>query len=125
MREAGDSSRTIIEKCIPAFKTISQFAGKTLYSTPETAQTIAATPFSLGYLPQAAANSKLLRFAFNGVAPDESTVLNGSYPLTSPFGLVWRGELSDLGARFLAFIYSAEGKKIIRTFGVVPVSVKE
>lgn len=124
MRESGDSSRTVIEKKIPAFKTIPQFAGKTLYSTPETAQTITATPFSLGFLPQSATNAKMLSFAFNGVAPGESTVLNGSYPLTSPFGLVWRGELSDLGARFLAFIFSPEGKEIIRSLGVIPVSDK-
>ncbi len=125
IREAGDSSRTVIEKNIPEFESIPQFAGKTLYSTPETAQIIAATPFSIGFLPQSATNSKMLLFALNGVAPGEETVLNGSYPLTSPFSLVWRGELSDLGARFLAFIFGPEGKEIIRSLGVVPVSLKQ
>lgn len=122
LREEGDSSRAVLESKIPEFKAIPQLAGKILYSTPEAVQTIEEHPFTIGFLPQAATGPNMLTLAFNGIVPGEATVLSGSYPLVAPLGLVWKGQLSGLGARFLAFIFSPEGEKIIRGAAAVPVS---
>lgn len=123
-RELGDSSREVIEQKITGFREIATLAGKIIYSTPETVQTIEEHPFTFGFLPQATVGPKLAVFAFNGVAPSAANVQNGSYPLVGHLGLVWRGEPSALGGRFLDFIFSPAGKKIIRSIGVVPASVK-
>lgn len=122
MREFGDSARSVLEKMIPGFKEIKAFAGQELYSTPETIETIAANPGTIGYLPQVYNNPNIDYFLFNGISPNETHIKDGSYPLVTPYGLVWRGELSDLAARFLNFINSPEGEEIIRAVGVVPVS---
>ena len=120
-REFGDSSRSIIEKKVAGFKAIPQMTGKVIYSTPETLQTLEETPYAIGFLPLGSTSSKLQVFAFNGVVPKEPHVQDGVYPLASPFGLAWKGELSDLGSRFLTFLSSSAGMKITRSLGVVPV----
>lgn len=122
MREAGDSARSVLEKKIPGFKEIQTFAGQELFSTQETIETIATNAGTIGYLPQVYDNPNIHYFLFNGMSSDEKHVKDGSYPLITPYGLVWRGELSDLAARFLKFIDSSEGEKIIQAVGVVPVS---
>ena len=124
MREEGDSARLVLEKGIPGFRTISRYAGKTIYSTQETLRTIEEYPFTIGYLSEASAEPAVRVLSFNGISPSASNIQGGAYPLTSPFGLVWRVELSELGARFLAFVGGPEGGKIIRAAGIVPVSVQ-
>lgn len=121
-RELGDSSRDVIEKNVFGFKDISTLAGQVIYSTPETLQTLEEYPFTFGFLPQASVGSKLTTFSFDGIAPSESNVKNNSYPLVGHLGLVWRGELTDLGHKFLTYIISPAGKNIIRAMGVVPAS---
>ena len=122
MRETGDSSRSVIEKNLPGFKEIAEFTGKTVYSTPETVMTLEEHPYTISFLPQGSITSKLLVFNFNGVAPTEAAVKQGDYPLFSPFGLVWRGELSNLGSQFLKYLSSPAAIKIIRELGVIPVT---
>ncbi|WP_169513259.1 PstS family phosphate ABC transporter substrate-binding protein [Geopsychrobacter electrodiphilus] len=125
LREEGDSSRSVIEKVVPAVASIAQPVGQTIYSTPETIQTIADHAFTLGYSALAATlNHPLQIFSFNGIAPTEENVQKGSYPLVAPFGLVWRGKLSGLAKTFVEFIFSPAGEKIIRDAGVVPAGVK-
>jgi len=124
VRESGDSSRGVIEQKVTGFRDIATLAGKIIYSTPETVQTIEEHPFTIGFLPQAIVGPTLATFAFDGVAPSAANVQNGSYPLVSHLGLVWRGEPSPLGDKFLKFIFSPAGKKIIRSMGVVPASAK-
>ncbi len=124
MREAGDSSRSVLGKKVPGFKAIPEFAGQEIFSTPETIQTIAEYPGTIGFLPQGFDNPRIRTFSFNGVSPAATNVKDGSYPLATPFALVWRGELPELGARFLNFIYSPEGEKILLAAGVVSVSAQ-
>ena len=44
------------------------------------------------------------------------------YPLVTPFGMVWKGEMSENALRFMDFVFSDQGRKIISDYGVVPVS---
>ena len=124
MREAGDSSRTALEKKVPGFKEIATFAGREIFSTPETIETIAEYPGTIGFLPQGHGNLNIHNFSYNGVSPSAANVRDGSYPLTTPFALVWKGTLPDLAARFLDYIASPEGQKTIVAVGGVPVSPK-
>ena len=54
------------------------------------------------------------------MAPTAANVAQGTYVIASPFGLVWKGELKASANRFLQFIKSAEGKKIVIDYGTVP-----
>jgi phosphate transport system substrate-binding protein len=125
-REAGDSSRSVIEKHIPAFKAIKQFAGETLYSTPETVETVLSHDHTIGYTALSALigrdNSHI--FHFNGIRPDESSVSDGSYPLVSTYGLVWRQDISPPAVKFIDFLSTPEARKVILTSGTYLASQK-
>lgn len=121
MREMGDSSRSVIESSVPRFAEIDPYAGKVIYSTPETARIIADFPYTIGYLPMISVPPKMAVFSYNGVAPSEAAIRDGTYSLTTPLGLVWRGELSPLGERFVSYLSSPAGRAVIRAQGAVAV----
>ena len=50
---------------------------------------------------------------------------NGRYPLAVPLGIVWKGDLKDLAERFVNFLLSPEGEKIIIQNGAVSVDQKK
>ncbi len=120
-REPDDSSRSAIESFLPAFKAIGEPAGKTVYSTPETVQILEQYPHTLGYVPLAALNGRVITpLSFNGTTPTQENVQEGRYPLVIPLGLVWKGDLSPLARQFIAYLFSPEGQGVIRKAGLVP-----
>lgn len=120
-REEGDSSRSILEKHVPGFKNIANRAGKTIFSTPETLETVTQYPGTIAYLPLAMVKgTKLVTMSINGVYPTKENVLNGRYALTVPFAMVYKGVLSEQGRAFLAFLFSDQAQSIIMENGAVP-----
>ena len=64
---------------------------------------------------------RLVPLNFDSVAPTPENVENGRYPLWMEFGLTYKsGALTAAGAEFLAFINSADGVRILRQYGVLP-----
>lgn len=121
-REAGDSSRTVLEKQIDGFKDIGILAGKKLYSTPETIATITNYENTIGYVPLAMAKgTDLIVLKFDGVYPSAKNVQRGNYRLVTPLGLVWKGELKEPEKTFVQFLLSPEGQKIITDYGAIPI----
>ena len=119
-REEGDSSRTVLEAVIPGFKEITP-VGERIYTTPEAVKTLRTYPDTIGYLPLSALRgSGLVPLAVNGVAAREETVRNGRYPLTVPFGFVWKETPQGRVREFLRFIRSEAGRKLLRANGAVP-----
>lgn len=122
LREEGDSSRNVIEEGVSGLKDINKPTGQIIYTTPETVETVVSTPYTLAYTALGAVEEHPVQImSFNGIAPNPENVAKGIYPLSSPFSLVWRGELTGLGKRFIAFVFAPEGQKVIRSFGLVPV----
>lgn len=120
-REAKDSSRGELNKHVEGFKAVENPVGATASKTPEAVDLLTRTPSAIGYLPAAMTKGlKLTVVKFNGVAPTASNVAQGIYKIAAPFGLVWKGELKPAASRFLQFIKSAEGKKIVIDHGTVP-----
>lgn len=120
-REAGDSSRTALEKNIPALKDISNWAGETIFSTQETIDTVSRYKGTVSFAPLAMANAPKVRIlTYNGVAPTPENVQAGLYPLTVPLGLVWREELSGSSKAFVEFIKTPQAKKILLQNGAIP-----
>jgi phosphate transport system substrate-binding protein len=120
-REAKDSSRGVLNQHIEGFKEIANPVGVTAVKTPEAVELLAKTPNAIGYLPAAMTKGLKLKIVkVNGVAPTAANVLQGSYAIAAPFGLVWKGELKPAASRFFQFLKSAEGKKIVIDYGTVP-----
>ncbi|MBU0681920.1 MAG: substrate-binding domain-containing protein [Proteobacteria bacterium] len=122
-REKGDSSRTVLEKHMIDFALIEQTVGKTIYSTPETVDTVAGHDNTIAYAPLSAAfhNPKVHVLAFDGVIPSAATIAAGKYPLYVDFGLVWRADIRAPAKGFLAFLETSEAKAIICRYGAAPV----
>lgn len=122
-REPGDSSRTVLEEHLPGFAGINEPVGKTIYTTPETIDTIAAYANTIGYSSLSAARHRddIIILDFEGVSPSPGNVLSGAYGLTAPFGLVWTPPLSPPAHRFLDFLEQGAARAIISNFGAVPV----
>ncbi len=121
-REAGDSSRRVLESFLPGFRNIRAMVGETIYTTPETVAILSTTPFTIGYVPlSATAGSDLLVPSLNGFAPTKETVASGEYPLAIPLALVWKEEPDAPQRLFLDFLLGPEGSRIIQAHGAFPV----
>ena len=122
-REKGDSSRTVIGKLLPDFARISKQVGQTIYSTPETIDTIAGHDNVIAYAPLSAVINRddIHVLAFEGVLPSVETITTGRYPLYSDYGLVCRSDVSQAALAFMKFMTTDQAKSIISDFGAAPV----
>lgn len=121
-REAGDSSRRILEHFLPGFRDIRTFVGETIYTTPETVAILRSTPGTIGYIPlSAAAGTGLGIPSLDGFAPTGKAVASGDYPLAIPLALVWKDEPSAPQRLFIRFLLGPEGRRIIEEYGAFPV----
>jgi phosphate transport system substrate-binding protein len=123
-REAKESSRGVLNAHAKGFKAIENPVGATAATTSEAVELLTKTPGAVGYLPAAAAKGLNLKVVkYNGVAPTSASVAQGFYKIAVPFGLVWKGERKPPAKRFLQFVKSDEGRKIIKGYGAVPADV--
>lgn len=122
-REAGDSSLKILHQKLSGFKDISTKNTKTIYSTPETVEALEKHSFTIGFAPYSEVkNSELKALKLDGVFPTLENIRTGKYKLLTPLSIVYKKEPTGLARSFLDFLYSEEGKKIIRDFGAIPAS---
>ncbi len=120
-REEGDSSREVISKNIPQLNEIEKFVGETTFSTPETVDTVSKYKGTLSFAPKTMAYLQKVRIlTYNSVAATPESIQAGLYPLLSPLGLVWKGELSGISKEFVQFIEGPQGTKIILQTGAIP-----
>jgi len=120
-REFGDSSRIALGEAIPELKGMKEMAGKVFFSTPDTVAALSKYKYTLGYTSLSATkDSDLILLKVNGMYPSPDNIRSGKYPFIVPFGFVWKGELKGLAKKFVNFIKSNEGKRIISEFGAVP-----
>ncbi|MEG7522204.1 MAG: substrate-binding domain-containing protein [Chromatiales bacterium] len=124
-REAGDSSRSVLEKQLSGFKEFKP-VGKVFFSTQEAADAIATHANTIGFLPLSEAIRHNLNIvAVDGVRPDEASVQSGAYAYVTSFYLTSRSQPEGLAHRFLEYIYSDSAQEIIRETRVVPVARQE
>jgi len=111
----------VLNKLLVGFKNITNPTAKIIYNTPEAVKTIMKHRRTIGYLPMSMAVGTDLRILkVNGVYPSAENVTNGTYQFVVPFALVYREDISGFAKRFVDFLDSDEGKRIIRAYGVVP-----
>ena len=121
-REACDAIRIVLEKAIPGWMEIQHFVGEEIYTTPELIETVARHENTFGYAPLSMAKSAdLVTLKFEGVDPSNENIMNGSYPLKTPWAFVWKGELTGLAEDFVDFVRSPEGQKLMTKNGAVPI----
>jgi len=130
-RERWDSGFLVLQSKIPGFKEAYEESHQakrwSIYYTDQDAnQALAKTPYAigvsdLGMIKTESLNIKVLKI--NGILPSPETLLNGSYPFGRGLSFIYREKtLPKEAKRFLDFVRSDQGRKILETNGYLPVN---
>ena len=121
-REAGDSSRDVLERHLNGFKEAKSIA-KIFYNTQETYEAIANHQHTIGYLPLDLAKVVGLNvLSIDGIKPDKLNIEIGKYPYVSKFYLVSHKDMTPEAKMFIDFIYSEHALNIIKAKGLIPIN---
>jgi phosphate transport system substrate-binding protein len=84
-------------------------------------QSVAANKETIGYAGLGYVDKSVKALSVDGFYPEPTTVNNGTYPLSRPLFLFTRKNSLEFKKRFLEFVLSFEGQRIVREEGFVPV----
>lgn len=123
-RPAAEVDAAIVLAGIECFRAASSANVARVIDRPEDmAAELASVPGALGmtsmpFVDQSRGRIKAL--ALDGISPDADRVRRGEYPLTRSSFLVTASSPSTAVARFIAFVRSAAGARVVRANGAVP-----
>lgn len=81
--------------------------------------TVSGDKQSIGYISLGSLNDTVKALMIDGAEATAEEIAAGNYPLQRPFNIAWKGDLSDLGKDFVAFIHSTEGQNIVAENGYI------
>jgi phosphate transport system substrate-binding protein len=81
---------------------------------------VSKNKYSIGYLGLGYVKKGVKALTVNGIAASQETALSKQYPLSRELYLYTNGEPKGEAAKFIAFIKSAEGQKLVAKEGFVP-----
>jgi len=84
------------------------------------AQAVAGNKYAIGYVGIGYLNPKLKALTVNGVKADAKTAADSSYPVARELYMFTQGRPKGAVKDFLDFVKGAEGKKIAKEEGFVP-----
>lgn len=128
-REKSDSGFLVLQAALPGFKEVyaESYEAKrwTLYFNDQDAnRALSNTPYAIGVTDLgmvATEQLKVKALTLDGIAPDKERVMNGTYPLSRTLSFIYRpGLLPDGAKRFLGFVATEAGKKILQENGYLP-----
>jgi len=82
---------------------------------------VAQDPFSVGYVSVGHIDETVAPVAFEGVPPTLETVKSGQYVISRGLYSITKGAPAGLARKFLDYLFTPEGKKIISEKGFIPV----
>lgn len=129
-RQADETSMEMIRKTLPAFRELALTAdAKIAYHDYEMVDLLNKYSSSIGFLTAGSLTSPETRIRvldLGGIMPTADSLESGRYPMKISLGFVCKkGELKGLPRKFLDFVFSDEGRSIIKTLGLFPVERKE
>ncbi|KIG13623.1 Phosphate ABC transporter, periplasmic phosphate-binding protein PstS [Enhygromyxa salina] len=128
-REPGDSSHLAVYAAVPELEAVDAEAwtadrGRRLFHDRAMQEALISTPGAVGLFDQGLATIQSLPIVvleFEGHRPNEDAVRSGSYPIYKDLSFVIPAEEPDpLAHEFISFVFSAEGQRVIRESGYVP-----
>ncbi|MEZ4599404.1 MAG: phosphate ABC transporter substrate-binding protein [Syntrophotaleaceae bacterium] len=81
---------------------------------------VAQDPYGIGYVSVGHIDETVAPVALDGVVPTIETVQDGSYKIARGLYSNTKGEQEGLAKKFIDFLYTEEGKKIIKKHGFIP-----
>lgn len=119
-REAGDSSRIVLEREMAGFKSLTS-VGFIAFNTQQAVSYVEDHKFTIGFLPNPSIVTRnIFTIAIDGVTPDAENINSKKYKYIVPLFLVSKGQPEGLAKQFLDYIYSPDARKIMEANGVVP-----
>ncbi len=88
-------------------------------STSVMLTSVAGDANGIGYISLGSLNDTVKAVKVDGVEATAKNVKSGKYPISRPFNVVTKDDLSKLGKDFLAFIQSDDGQKVVTDNGYV------
>jgi len=82
---------------------------------------IAQDPAGIGYVSVGHIDPTVAAVAVDGVAPTHETIASGKYSIARGLYSNTKGEPAGLTKKFIEFLYTADGQKIISANGFIPV----
>lgn len=83
------------------------------------ASIVARTPGAIGYIGLGYISSSVKAISVDGVMPTKETVLRNKYPITRPLFMYTNGKPEGTVKKFIDFLKSAEGQKLVTEEGFV------
>ncbi|MFY9398319.1 MAG: PstS family phosphate ABC transporter substrate-binding protein [Desulfomonilia bacterium] len=83
--------------------------------------TVAQTPGAIGYLGFGYVSEVVRAVRIDGAAPGIQSIRSGRYPLSRPLYIYTRGMPAGEAKRFLDFLLSEEGQRLVREQGFIDV----
>lgn len=133
-REPDDSSHLAVYRVIPEFAAVDAAAwesdrGRKLLHDRAMQEALVSTPGGVGLFDQGLATIQdlpIVVLEFEGLRPNEDAVRSGRYPIYKDLSFVVPIDDADRWAHeFMSFVYSAEGRALIRKSGYVPLDPPE
>lgn len=93
----------------------------TTASNQAVAQTVAQTPGAIGYVGHGYLSNKVKDLTVDGVKCTKQTIQSGKYPLARELYMYTNGKPSGNVARFVDFVLSKEGQRLVEEEGFVDV----
>jgi len=122
VREDGDGGRVAFDQTVMGKIPLSPSA-IVLPSIETVVNYVSARPDAIGYLPTSritgTAQTVLKAIAIDGLAPTSDNIRNGTYRLTRSLRLLSAREPQGEARRFVAWLLSGEGQRIIASQGFV------
>ena len=84
-------------------------------------QTVAQSEGAIGYVGIGYLDKRVKALKLEGVYPAVATVVDGTYPISRPLFMYTNGKPKGLCARFIDFVLSPKGQKIVEEEGFVKV----
>lgn len=119
VREEGSGTREAFSNLVMEEK---PFIDKAIVqgSTGSVKQTVSTVPGAIGFISLAQVDENIKVISIDGIKPTAKTILSGEYAIARPFLLVTKDKPAGSSKKFIDFILSKEGQKILSDSGVLP-----
>lgn len=128
LRDRDESANAALDRMVPGLGAAREHAYRTarwrvIYHDAAMGEALAASPGAMGPFDLGAIVAwrlPLVAVPIDGVTPSLETVENGTWRATRDLSFVYRPDREARVAGFVAFVASAEGRRIARENGYVP-----
>ena len=113
LRDKRHVARTAVEKYVLGKEKMAIGKVREMGNQGELRDDVILDKSSLGYLLMSGAGKKVKMLELDGFVPKKADVKTGTYPLAASWFIITKGDPSPAMQKFMEFLYSAEGGKLV------------